>query len=207
MLAPKPKRRISRLFAACPILTGLLLGTIPGNAAWSLFEDFSTEPVGAGRFVQQTEGSESAFTHRPAAGNLTAVLDVDSSSAYYLSNLLSPITDAGEEISFSARFPVDGMDDQATPNAFYRADYNHSPGTVCRWSNPGPVPLDRAGGWPTPASIIIFSVCGSTLKLTSNRISCWGGFRQPSGDFLCNFSGQKTNLGASPRGACLPPQM
>jgi hypothetical protein len=73
--------------------------------------------VADGRFIQQTADTETTFTHDPQGQKLTAVLDVDSGTAFYLSNPFAPITDA-DDVSFSVEFRVAALDDQASPTSF-----------------------------------------------------------------------------------------
>ena len=101
----------------------LVLATAMGaviTGAWAglpMGEDFATDPVAAGRFVQGTAGTESVLTYDAAGHRLVALLDVDSSPAYYLSNLLPPVGD-GDTFSFSAEVRVESVDDRASPMVF-----------------------------------------------------------------------------------------
>ncbi|MSU34446.1 MAG: hypothetical protein EXS36_04945 [Pedosphaera sp.] len=100
----------------CLLIIGLFLGT-PVFATPSLFEDFSFNPIGTGRFVQHTENTDSSFVYEAASRRLNAFLDVDRSSAYYVSREFEAVTDASQ-IGFSFRFRVEQFDDQASPTAF-----------------------------------------------------------------------------------------
>lgn len=112
----EPHRRSTRSHwlsqaAGCALLGSSLLHAQPDC------EDFSTEPVSAARFEQVTAGTESEFRWNQVSQNLTAVLDVDQSPAYYLSRPFTQITETND-FSFSMRFRVEGADDQKTPTAF-----------------------------------------------------------------------------------------
>jgi uncharacterized repeat protein (TIGR01451 family) len=98
---------------ACVALSG---PSAPAPAQ-SLKERFSTDPIPAGRFIQETDGSESWFCWNSTAQNLTAVLDVDESPAFYLSQPFAMLSEVND-MSFSVRFRVDAIDDQYTPTAF-----------------------------------------------------------------------------------------
>ena len=74
-------------------------------------EDFGNDPVISGRFIQRTDGTESSFRYDPTAQNLTAVLDVDQSPAYFLSQPFPTLTDKGDT-SFSVNFRVDAIEEQ-----------------------------------------------------------------------------------------------
>jgi uncharacterized repeat protein (TIGR01451 family) len=80
-------------------------------------ETFANNPVTNGRFVQLTNGTESSFLFDPILESLTAVLDVDASPAYYLSDPFTELTEANNA-SFSVRFRVAGADDQQQPAVF-----------------------------------------------------------------------------------------
>ncbi len=82
-----------------------------------IFETFTDDPITAGRFVQQTLGTESTFIHNLFRGDLRAFLDVDSSTAFYLSQPFAPITER-DKASFSAKFRVESYDGRASPTAF-----------------------------------------------------------------------------------------
>ncbi len=87
----------------------------PGHAA--VFEPFDSDPVAAGRFTSTTTGTESTFTHRTEDGALGAVLDVDASTAAYLSAPFPAVTE-GDSASFSFRFRVVAVDERVRPTAF-----------------------------------------------------------------------------------------
>lgn len=91
--------------------------TVPGTEESLVYEAFPTDPIAGGRFVSETAGTESRFTYESAARRLVAALDVDADPAYYLSNPIAAATDAGD-ISFSAKFRVESVDDRASPLAF-----------------------------------------------------------------------------------------
>jgi hypothetical protein len=86
-------------------------------ASPSLAETFSTDPALGGRFDQLIFGTESSFTYNAADGNLTALLDVDRSPAYYLSAPFTPLT-GDSDASFSVNFRVLNIDDRVLPTAF-----------------------------------------------------------------------------------------
>ena len=98
------------------IFTSVLL-LLPGAHSASLVERFTTDPVAGGRFTAQTAGTESSFQFNTGAGNLAAVLDVDASTAYYLSNPFPAVTDR-DTVSFSFNFRVESFDDRVPPTSF-----------------------------------------------------------------------------------------
>ncbi len=87
-----------------------LLLLISAARAQSVHETFDDDPLGAGRFVAQTAGTESLFTYDPAGRQLSALLDVDFDTATYLSTELPAMTDR-QNLSFSVRFQVTAADE------------------------------------------------------------------------------------------------
>jgi hypothetical protein len=87
-------------------------------AAQQIAEDFSTNPVPAGRFIELTNGTQSSFTHQPLEQSLMAVLDVDYYEAWYLSSPpFDPLTQASN-VSFSFEFRVIAADESVPPTGF-----------------------------------------------------------------------------------------
>ncbi|MGE3310482.1 MAG: Calx-beta domain-containing protein, partial [Limisphaerales bacterium] len=84
----------------------------------SIFEPFSADPVAAGRFTVQTAGTESSFQHQTVPGTLRTVLDVDTSTASYLSAPFAIPTSDRDSLSFSFAFRIEEVDDRNTPTAF-----------------------------------------------------------------------------------------
>ena len=107
--------------AAWTILALLLACALPGAAVsaagQTVRESFATDPLPDGRFVQRTANTQSSFAFDGVRQRLTAVLDVDANSAFYLSEAFNPLTDAADS-SFSARFRVENFDDVNHPTAF-----------------------------------------------------------------------------------------
>jgi uncharacterized repeat protein (TIGR01451 family) len=101
----------------CRLALIALLASVVLTQGQNVREDFSTDPAAAGRFVQTTTDTESSITYNSTSQNLTALLDVDLSPAYYLSKPFAPLTDAMDS-SFSAEFRVEAIDDQFTPTGF-----------------------------------------------------------------------------------------
>jgi disulfide oxidoreductase YuzD len=99
------------LWLACALgLPLALLGAVD--------ENFSTDPISQGRFTAESAGTESAFVYNAAAQNLAARLDVDRSSAFYLSSAFNPVTDF-DTASFSVRFRIEELDNSVPPTAFF----------------------------------------------------------------------------------------
>ena len=80
-------------------------------------ENFTTNPVANGVFSQLVTGTQSSFTYHSDAQYLEALLDVDSSPAYYISAPFKPLTDF-ENLSFSFRFRITDFDDAIPPTSF-----------------------------------------------------------------------------------------
>lgn len=80
-------------------------------------EGFATDPVVGGRFVQLVAGTESSFRWTGATQHLEAVLDVDASPAYYLSNPLGTFTDTND-CSFSVSLRIEDFDPANSPAGF-----------------------------------------------------------------------------------------
>jgi len=90
------------------VAVSLILACGDGGKA-AVIEDFSSDPIPGGRFIQITGGTESSFTYNSAAQNLTAVLDNDNASAYYLSNSFPAVTDMGHAF-FRMDFRITAVD-------------------------------------------------------------------------------------------------
>ena len=100
--------------------SGALASLLACASAWAapvVFESFTDDPIAAGRFAQETTDTESVFTYNFFRGDLRAFLDVDSSTAYFLSQPFDPITEM-DNVSFSARFRVESYDGRSSPTAF-----------------------------------------------------------------------------------------
>ncbi|MCI0537697.1 MAG: hypothetical protein L0Z50_20985, partial [Verrucomicrobiales bacterium] len=102
------------------IALGCLLAEI--QTAWllgaaTIHETFASDPVAAGRFFQETSSTETTFLFNLPQQNLSAVLDVDSASAYYLSSAFPAVTDQNDA-SFSVIFRVGSIDDRVPPTSF-----------------------------------------------------------------------------------------
>ena len=96
----------------------VLLALCNGSKS-AVIEDFSSDPIAGGRFTQQTSGTESSFTWNAGTNNLTAVLDVDNSSAYYLSNTFSTLTDY-DRAFFQMDFRIESYDTvEDAPYAYF----------------------------------------------------------------------------------------
>jgi hypothetical protein len=99
------------------LLCAILLLRSNAQADRVLFEQFTDDPVLARRFIQETIGTETQFVYSYSKGALKAVLDVDKSTAYYLSKEFDKITEK-DNVSFSARFHVESYDGRSSPTAF-----------------------------------------------------------------------------------------
>lgn len=103
------------------LVTWILLSCtwIDVTVAATLVENFATDPVADGRFFSATAATETSFTYNAATKDLTAVLDVDNSSAIFVSTpaLSTPVTDTTNAF-FRADFRIDGFDNQNSPVIF-----------------------------------------------------------------------------------------
>jgi hypothetical protein len=110
-----------------------------GGAA-AVIEDFSSDPVAGARFTQATYNTESSFTWNAGAKNLTVVLDMDSSWAYYMSNEFFPAVSDGVNGYFRADFRIEAIDDQNSALGYFGLTNgtplnNYGQGLVLRFSS------------------------------------------------------------------------
>jgi subtilisin-like proprotein convertase family protein len=96
----------------------LILAVLPDTrGAAFLAEEFHSDPFASGRFAVRTNDTESVFNFNPATSNITAVLDMDGSSAYGLSAPVGTVTQ-NDDATFSFNLRVTQIDDRVPPVAF-----------------------------------------------------------------------------------------
>lgn len=178
----------STWWARSILLFALLFGCVPSQGQ-TLLESFATDPVAGNRFVQQTSGTQSQFIFNSAAQSLTALLDVDSSPAFYLSQPFADITE-GTDASFSVRFRIDAIDDQNHPAAFigFLTDQHvgdFGDGLVLVISLADGVPIANAGIESFDQS---YSGSGVPLELHTEYLAV-GRFRSASRQFAIELFG------------------
>lgn len=93
-------------FVGCALLLGFAVRSVGAD---TVTENFATDPVAGGRFIQSTGATQSIFTYNAAAQNLSVFADLDFTTAYYLSNPFSAFLTQTMDSGFSVVFSVESF--------------------------------------------------------------------------------------------------